>query len=420
MGHADFGQLFACECKQRRYDAERFTRFLRMSNLGSLAEVTFDSLFTPTQDGSGNTRLAQALETGRMYAERPSGWLAIIGPSGTGKTHLAAAVATEAIRRGVPAFFITVADLLDHLRSAYAPTSEVTYDELFDQVKRVPLLVLDDLGRHSATPWAEEKLSQILGHRHNSRAATVITTDLPLDALDEGLRTRLQDTSMVTLLQTGQPRRAGTLTDVLDFGDVAHMTFQTFDPNGLGMTGPLRQNLIDAKKLAVDYSEHPDGWLVLLGRYGSGKTHLAAAIAHDRRRRGDDVSFVLVPELLDYLRSTFNTEKSSYEVLNQVKRVGLLVLDDFSEPVESDWTREKLYEILNFRYLTKLPTVITSSKDIDDLERDVRIWSRMRDPRVSTVYEIMAPDYRTGIAHKPRQRAEAERRRRSSRPAQQA
>ena len=399
--HPDFGQMFPCACRQKRFDDERLSRFLRISNLGHLASVTLESL---TEDAEKRpiASFLKALEIARAYAEQPTGWLAILGPAGSGKTTLAAAIATQVMRQGKPAFFMSVADLLDHLRSTYAPTSEVTYDELAEQVREVPLLVLDDLGSQSATQWAQEKLWQILGHRYNARMPTVITTDVPLEALDDRLRPRLMDTSLVKVVEIGDMLAPGThLADSLGLPDLAHMTFETFDPQGLNLRGPIADNLAEAKRLAMGFAQHPEGWLVLAGGYGCGKTHMAAAIAHYRRQQGENVLFIFATDLLDYLRSTFQSDSSStYQVLDRVKRVGLLILDDFSEPVETGWTREKLYQVLNYRYVTRLPTVITSGIEPELLEP--RIWSRMNDSRLSTVYEILAPDYRTGIAHRPR------------------
>jgi DNA replication protein DnaC len=57
----------------------------------------------------------------------------------------------------------------------------VTYDRGFDAIRNVDLLVLDDYGSHSSTPWAEEKLFQLLNFRFNARLPTVVTTNLTLD-----------------------------------------------------------------------------------------------------------------------------------------------------------------------------------------------------------------------------------------------
>ena len=61
------------------------------------------------------------------------GWLVLTGPSASGKTHLAAAIANSVLGRGLAVFFVFVPDLLDHLRSAFAPSSDVSFDQLFEQ-----------------------------------------------------------------------------------------------------------------------------------------------------------------------------------------------------------------------------------------------------------------------------------------------
>ena len=87
----------------------------------------------------------------------PEGWLVFLGPSGCGKTHLAAAIANYRLSQGQPALFVVVPDLLDHLRSCYDPQSAMSYDELFEQVKQAPLVILDDLGMQSSIAVGQGK-----------------------------------------------------------------------------------------------------------------------------------------------------------------------------------------------------------------------------------------------------------------------
>ncbi|HMN60761.1 MAG TPA: ATP-binding protein, partial [Anaerolinea sp.] len=67
-----------------------------------------------------------------------------------------------------------------------------------------------------------------------------------------------------------------------------------------------RSNLERAFGLAQEFAEKPRGWLVLSGTYGCGKTHLAAAIGNYQASQGQPPLFVVVPDLLDHLRSTFD------------------------------------------------------------------------------------------------------------------
>lgn len=377
--------------------------------------LTFDSLIPQGRSGNPeNQRLfSKTYETALAFARRPEGWLVFTGPSGCGKTHLSAAIANQCIKEGRLALFIVVPDLLDHLRSTFSPNSEISYDELFEQVRNAPLLILDDLGTQSSTPWAEEKLFQILNHRFNARLPTVITTNVNLDDFSERLRTRLTDLSLsrVCVVEKSHLPVLEAL-DSLGFPLLAGMTFEKFDARGMNLVGEQRENLEKAFRTARNYAESPDGWLVLVGKHGVGKTHLAAAVAHYRKSKNDEVLFIEVPHLLDYLRKTFAPEsKVTYDVaFEKVKTVPLLILDDFGEQASTPWAAEKLYQIVNYRYNTKAPTVITTSSS--DSEMEERISSRMLDPRISLVFHIIASDYRSGVAARPDSRPEFPRGRR--------
>jgi DNA replication protein DnaC len=128
-----------------------------------------------------NPSLTAAVREAWNFANEPDGWLVLSGRVGCGKTHLAAAIKNERDAQGLPTLFKTVPDLLDYLRATYAPDSHVTYDRGFDAIRNAEVLILDDYGAHSSTPWAEEKLFQLLNYRFNARLATVVTTNQPLD-----------------------------------------------------------------------------------------------------------------------------------------------------------------------------------------------------------------------------------------------
>jgi DNA replication protein DnaC len=128
-----------------------------------------------------NRSLDRAHEAAWTFASEPRGWLVLAGQVGCGKTHLAAAIKNERERIGEETLFMTAPDLLDYLRATYAPASNVTFDRGFDAIRNAKVLILDDYGAHSSTPWAEEKLFQLLNHRFNARLPTVVTTNQPLE-----------------------------------------------------------------------------------------------------------------------------------------------------------------------------------------------------------------------------------------------
>jgi DNA replication protein DnaC len=398
LDHADFGRAFPCRCVLEEREEERLARLQRYSNLGPLTRLTFANLMSRgrSTDPGSQERFAKAVAAAQQFAQEPSGWLVLGGPSGCGKTHLAAAIGNASIERGYPAFFLVVPDLLDHLRAAYGPGSEVSYDELFEQVRNASLVILDDLGGHSATAWAQEKLFQLVNHRYNHRLPTVFTTSVPLEEMDERLRTRLSDASLsqVFLLEDG-PGGGTAAFGGLALPVVREMTFESFYLGGIGVSSEASQSLRNAFRAAKNYAESPEGWLVLLGRTGCGKTHLAAAIGHHLESKGVTVEFCVVPDLLELLRSSFREDAPGGQfdqIFEAARTTPCLILDDLGVHSATPWAQEKLFQILNYRYNAKLPTVITVGCALDDLPDS---WvSRMYDTKVSMIFEIEAPDYR--------------------------
>ncbi|HAO55130.1 MAG TPA: ATP-binding protein, partial [Gammaproteobacteria bacterium] len=144
-----------------------------------------------------------------------------------------------------------------------------------------------------------------------------------------------------------------------------------------------------------EWAAQPDGWIVLTGSHGVGKTHLACAIANVRMEQGDRVAFATVPDLLDHLRASYKQDQSeSYDqTFKRLLEVKLLVLDDLGAHRSSDWAEEKIYQLINHRYTTRAWTIITMNGKPSDLED--RIASRLTFTELSEVYEVEAPDFRT-------------------------
>jgi DNA replication protein DnaC len=405
LGHPDFGRAVPCSCRAATITDARRARLERLSNLGPLIRLTFDTL---VKEGRGaeparRERFRRAYTAAVEYAAQPSGWLVLLGPSGCGKTHLAAAIANARIAAGEPAVFQVVPDLLDYLRATFHPTSEVTYDELFENVRNAPLLILDDLGTQSGTPWAQEKLFQILNHRYNAQLPLVVTTNHRLEELDERLRARLADPALaqVCVVEEWQSSALQRLGAGLSAELLARMTFETFDPHGMAVDEEGVQNLARALHLARGFAQQPDGWLVFMGDPGRGKTHLAAAIANACQARGQAAYFVVVPDLLDHLRATYSPDsRVTYdELFENVRNAPLLILDDLGAQSSTPWAREKLFQVLNHRYNARLPTVITTNLALEEFED--RISSRMQDQRVTTCYGIHVAPYRIGESGTP-------------------
>ena len=401
LSHPDFGKATPCQCRRTESAHNRAKSLQNMSQLGALQRLTFDGFIAePSHLPSEKAfNLRRAYDTSRQYAEKPDGWLLLTGVYGCGKTHLAAAIANARLALGQPILFLVVPDLLDHLRSSFGPQSELRYDELFEQVRSIPLLILDDLGTQSSTPWAQEKLFQLLNHRYNAQLPTVITTNQRLEDLEQRLRSRLSDMKLVQQVPIIAPDfRTGS-----DFGQSDLSTlrfhrdqrFETFDTQRSDLKADERVGLRDVVAHCDAYARGPNGWLALAGTYGCGKTHLAAAIANYQTEHAlGDAMFIVVPDLLDHLRAAFSPDANTpYDRrFDQIKNTPMLILDDLGTESATPWAKEKLFQLLNYRYSAMLPTVITTASQLDEIEP--RLRTRMFDVSRCKFLVIRAPAYR--------------------------
>lgn len=172
-----------------------------------LASFTFEG-FIPDGIGlKGEQRksLEGAFRRAVRWAREPEGWIVFLGANGCGKTHLAAAIGNERLDHGDRVAFANVPDLLDELRAAYAPDAPRRYDQLFRSLVETPVLILDDLGAQKSSPWAEEKLYQMLNHRHLSGAFTVVTTNKRLGDVEPRIASRLGDREVSEVYEITAP-----------------------------------------------------------------------------------------------------------------------------------------------------------------------------------------------------------------------
>lgn len=178
--------------------------------------------------------------------------------------------------------------------------------------------------------------------------------------------------------------------------------------NFLADTPARRKAFSIAKEYADTFDRHRvDGTgLYIEGTNGTGKTHLAAAIAMQLiTERKIPVICKTAGDLLLDIKSAFDKEGASEaQVLDIYKKVELLVIDDLGKEQCTDWSISTLYSILNDRYEEMRPTIVTTNYNSDDLIRAltpkgydnlkvVAIISRLRE--VSQVMTMAWEDYRS-------------------------
>lgn len=384
-----FGKSYSCDCQAEKLASDRLRRLRIYSNLGSLARFTFDNLDDSRSAPANAQSFSASCIAAQNYSSDPSGWLVFHGPPGSGKTHLAAAIANRLIENGQIVLFVTASDLLDELRAGYSPDNDMSFREIYQRVSEAEILFIDALGISSVTDWAHEKLLQLINHRFNTTMPTVFTLSSDLTSLDPHLQVRLQDPTISRVFATGI-KSTGNSSVLPPQSLMSRMTFHTFQPQG---TAETRESLMTAKKSAMRFAEDPHGWLLLCGPTGVGKTHLAVA-ATTTLMATYEVYYSRVQALMQRLQSAFSTSTRSdfTSLFSAAVDAQVLILDDLGKETHSPWVDATLYELLAQRHDLELPTLITTSYD---MRNEVGpIASRLKDNRLSKLLVMTAPDYR--------------------------
>ena len=126
----------------------------------------------------------------------------------------------------------------------------------------------------------------------------------------------------------------------------------------------------------------------MYGPPGTGKTHLAVATFRNiiayKGKRGIFCDF---RNFLIDIKSTFETNESSTEVLETVLKVPLLILDDVGAERNTEWAKDILSTIINYRYVNGLPTIITTNLRFD-LSTDEGFAAKFDERTESRIYEM--------------------------------
>lgn len=177
-GYPDFGRAVPCGCRKPNPAAALPERF---------QDVSFESF-----ELGRNPEMTEAKEKCLVLARGDIESVFLLGPPGLGKTHLLAATVRWRCERDQGASFVECTEMLAHLQAAQFAEGRDVETEIDRLASADYLLALDDLGAHNPTGWREEQLYRVLNRRWAARAPTIISSNSPVDEIDERIRSRFR------------------------------------------------------------------------------------------------------------------------------------------------------------------------------------------------------------------------------------
>lgn len=185
------------EAAAREKRRQKIERLLGKSGIKKrFQRRTFENFVQDTPERRRCYKIAKAYADRFPYfAERGEG-LYIEGSNGTGKTHLAAAIALQLINEGVPVVCKTSSDLLADIKRGF-DSGEATEYEILRAYKEADLLIVDDLGKEQCTDWSMSTLYSILNDRYEDMKPTIITTNYNTEDLMRAMTPRGYDDTKI-------------------------------------------------------------------------------------------------------------------------------------------------------------------------------------------------------------------------------
>jgi DNA replication protein DnaC len=152
-------------------------------------------------------------------------------------------------------------------------------------------------------------------------------------------------------------------------------------------------------------------WLVLHGAYGTGKSHLAAAVVRFCLDEGwHDGAFRVWTSYINRLQATMDKARhvddefgheTQADIMAELKRGSVVAIDDIDKQPATEWTRSKLFDVINTRYNHLTPTILTFNTDLEDRKIQDYIGAAVLDRIMQHAYDIVefkGPSYRMVMA----------------------
>lgn len=188
------------ETERRRAVQEKINKLLGQSGIKKrFLQRTFRNFRCDTPGRTQNYKIAKDYADNFLQHRAKGDGLYIEGTNGTGKTHLAAAIALQLIDEGIPVICKTSSDLFGDIKRAFDKEDVKEY-EVLNIYKNVDLLIIDDLGKEQCSDWSMSTLYSILNDRYEDMKPTIVTTNYNTDDLVNALTPKGYDNTKVVAI----------------------------------------------------------------------------------------------------------------------------------------------------------------------------------------------------------------------------
>jgi len=193
MSYMDFLATIITDEIARR-NQKKLASALRRANFRNQKTLEeFDFSFNPNI----NRALVMDLASCRFISEKVC--VFIIGPCGTGKSHLAQALGHSAVREGYNVLFTTPSKMLAQLNAARAING---FDRLFNKIANVDLLIIDDFGLKPLKSTQDEDFHDVIAERYE-RKSTIVTSNLDIPEWTDAFPNRILGEATIDRLRHG-------------------------------------------------------------------------------------------------------------------------------------------------------------------------------------------------------------------------